>query len=76
MFDGAKQIADEIATERIDRECRLKEQIARAQCPKSPGGRNITPGEIAATLAEADGTVNLLAGDGRIPASELDRYLT
>lgn len=65
MFDGAKQIADEIAAERIDRECRLKEQIAKAQAPDSPGGRSITPTEAAPIIAEASGTINLIAGDAQ-----------
>ena len=36
MFDGAMDIAKDISKERIDRELRLKEQIARAQAPDSP----------------------------------------
>jgi hypothetical protein len=65
MFDGAKAIAEDISKERIDRECRLKEQIAKAQHPESPGGKNITPTEIAPIVAEADGTVNLIAGEAQ-----------
>jgi hypothetical protein len=63
MFDGAKDIAEDIAKERIDRECRLKAQIAKAQRPDSPGGRNITPTEIEPIVAEANGMVELIAGD-------------
>jgi hypothetical protein len=61
MFDGAKQIADEIATERVEREQRLSQQITRAQAPDSPGGRNITPAEIAPVVAESGATVQLLS---------------
>ncbi len=68
MFDGAKAIAEDIAKERIDRECRLKAQIAKAQAPDSPGGRHITPTEIAPIVAEADGMVNLLAAEAQTVA--------
>jgi hypothetical protein len=61
MFDGAKQIAEDIAKERIEREQRLTHQIARAQAPDSPGGRNITPGEIAPVVAESGAMVELLS---------------
>lgn len=69
MFDGAKQIADEIAEERIDRECRLKEQIAKAQRADSPGGKNITATEALPIIAEANGTINLLAGEAQVVAN-------
>ncbi len=68
MFDGAMDIAKDISTERVDRELRLKQQIAKAQHPESPGGKNITPTEIAPIVAEADGMVNLLAAEAQTVA--------
>lgn len=65
MFDGAKQIADELAAERIEREQRLQAQIAKAQASDSPGGRNITPAEIAPVISEAGGTVALIESDAK-----------
>lgn len=45
MFDGAKQIAEEIAEERIAHDGGIVRLIEKAQSPDSPGGRNITPSE-------------------------------
>lgn len=67
MFDGAKAIAEDITTERLNHDGEIIRLIEKAQDPKSPGGRNITPVEALPIQRLATETCALLRTEINTP---------
>ncbi len=65
ILDGARDIAEDITTERIKHDRSIADLIARAQSPYSPGGKNITPAEALPIVAVASKTVEALESEAQ-----------